>query len=402
MSIFYLDLSEDCPTENGDYIPAQNLETTIYTIESKQEAKKNRNQSTKDLVRLYLQDIGRVPLLTKEEEILLAQKIQRYLGLVSLREQAQSDSTISVFLQAIEVHDHLALKLSHRPSVSQWAKALNLSVEQLRQVIKEGKHSWAKIANLEVTELETIINTGVKAKEKMIKANLRLVVSIAKRYQNRGLELLDLIQEGTLGLERAVEKFDPTKGYRFSTYSYWWIRQGMTRAIATQARNIRVPLHITEKLNKIKKVQRELSQLNGKTPTLKEIAQKLNIPYTEIRELLDQLPRSISLEMKVGNEKDTELVDLIETNQPTPEAQLIRDSLLETLEQVMTILTEREKQIICLRFGLEDGTPHSLTDISRILDISRERVRQLETKAMQKLRQPYSRLQVSDYLEILC
>jgi RNA polymerase nonessential primary-like sigma factor len=402
MSIFYLDLSQDYPTENGDYISAQNLETTIYTMESKQEARKNRNQSTKDIVRLYLQDIGRVPLLTKEEEILLAQKIQRYRGLLSLREQAKSDSTISVFLQAIEAHDRLAVKLSHRPSVSEWAKALNLSLEQLKQIIKEGKHTWAKIAHLQVTELETIINTGIKAKEKMIKANLRLVVSIAKKYQNRGLELLDLIQEGTIGLERAVEKFDPTKGYRFSTYSYWWIRQGMTRAIATQARNIRVPLHITEKLNKIKKVQRELSQLNGKTPTLKEIAQELKIPYSEIQELLDKLPRSISLEMKVGNEKDTELGDLIETSQPTPEAQLIRDSLFESLEQIMTILTEREKQIICLRFGLDDGTPHSLTDISRILDISRERVRQLETKAMQKLRQPYSRSQVSDYLEILC
>ena len=358
---------------------------------------------TTDLVRLYLQEIGRVHLLERDEEVSEAQKVQRHLRMRSLclEKSLQEDQVIKTYTSLIEAQERLTSALGHRPSLERWAATANIAVSELRPALAKGKRRWAEIAGLTVEELEQIQSDGVRAKEHMIKANLRLVVSVAKKYQNRGLELLDLVQEGTLGLERAVEKFDPTKGYRFSTYAYWWIRQGITMAIATQSRTIRLPVHITEKLNKIKKAQRKLAQEKGRTPTIEDIATELEMTPPQVREVLLRVPRSVSLETKVGKEKDTELGDLLENDSISPEEVLMREALHKDLQHLLADLTDRERDVILMRFGLGDGHSYSLAEIGRALDLSRERVRQIESKALQKLRQPKRRNRVKDYLESL-
>lgn len=361
------------------------------------------SRRTTDLVRLYLQEIGRVRLLGRDEEVSEAQKVQRHMRLLELRSDTanQADPVIQPYVHLIEVHDRLASQLGHRPSLERWATEAGIELSNLKPTLAAGKRRWAEVAGLAVEELERIQATGIRAKEHMIKANLRLVVSVAKKYQNRGLELLDLVQEGTLGLERAVEKFDPTKGYRFSTYAYWWIRQGITRAIATQSRTIRLPVHITEKLNKIKKAQRKISQEKGRTASIEDIGVELEMTPEQVREVLLRVPRSVSLEIKVGKEKDTELGDLLETDSISPEEVLMREALHRDLQQLLADLTSRERDVIRMRFGLGDGHPYSLAEIGRALDLSRERVRQIEAKALQKLRQPKRRNRVRDYLESL-
>ncbi|HEY9299271.1 MAG TPA: RNA polymerase sigma factor SigC [Phormidium sp.] len=362
---------------------------------------KSTNRRTNDLVRLYLQDIGRVRLLGRDEEVSEAQQVQRYMRLLELRDQAaqEEDGVLRQYVELIEIHDRLAANLGHRPSFERWANAAQITVSELKPILAAGKRRWAELVDLSNEELEQVQTEGIRAKDHMIKANLRLVVSVAKKYQNRGLELLDLIQEGTLGLERAVEKFDPTKGYRFSTYSYWWIRQGITRAIATQSRTIRLPVHITEKLNKIKKAQRKISQEKGRTATLEDLAKELEMTPLQVREVLFRVPRSVSFETKVGKEKDTELGDLLPTEEVSPEDTLMREALYRDLQQLLADLTTRERDVILMRFGLEDGRSYSLAEIGRALDLSRERVRQIEAKALQKLRQPKRRNRVRDYLE---
>ncbi|MFQ4146169.1 RNA polymerase sigma factor SigC [Chlorogloeopsis sp. ULAP02] len=361
------------------------------------------NRRSTDLVRLYLQEIGRVRLLGRDEEVSEAQKVQRYLRLRIVLSNAakQGDEIVAPYLRIIEIQERLASELGHRPSIERWARAAGVDVFELKQTLGQGKRRWAEVAKLTVEELEKIQSDGLQSKEHMIKANLRLVVSVAKKYQNRGLELLDLVQEGTLGLERAVEKFDPTKGYRFSTYAYWWIRQGITRAIATSSRTIRLPVHITEKLNKIKKAQRKIAQEKGRTPTLEDLAQELEMTPAQVREVLLRVPRSVSLETKVGKDKDTELGELLETDGVTPEDMLMRESLQKDLQHLLADLTSRERDVILMRFGLADGHPYSLAEIGRALDLSRERVRQIESKALQKLRQPKRRNLIRDYLESL-
>jgi RNA polymerase nonessential primary-like sigma factor len=363
----------------------------------------DRGRRTTDLVRLYLQEIGRVRLLGRDEEVAEAQRVQRYMQLLERREQAirELNAPVQDYVRVIEVHDRLTANLGHRPSLERWAKEAALPVAELKHLLAEGKQSWAEAVGLSVTELDEIQKEGTRAKEHMIQANLRLVVSVAKKYQNRGLELLDLIQEGTLGLERAVEKFDPTKGYRFSTYAYWWIRQGITRAIATQSRTIRLPVHITEKLNRLKKAQRKISQEKGYTPSIEDIATEMDMTVPQVRELLVRVPRSVSLETKVGKDKDTELGDLLETDCVSPEESMMRESLMRELQQLLADLTSRERDVISMRFGLGDGNAYSLAEIGRALDLSRERVRQIEAKALQKLRQPKRRNRVRDYLESL-
>ena len=350
---------------------------------------------SKDLVRLYLQDIGKVRLLQRDEEISESKLVQRYVQLLEVRNTAAAQSqtepanpTISQYVTAIEIHDRLTAQLGLRPSLERWATTVGIPLAELKPMLAAGKQKWAELAGITVAELDAIQTNGIRAKEHMIEANLRLVVSVAKKYQNRGLELLDLIQEGTMGLERAVDKFDPTKGYRFSTYAYWWIRQGITRSIATQSRNIRLPVHITEKLNKIKKVQREMSMATGRPPKLEDVATALEMTLPQLQEVLMRVPRSVSLDIKVGKDRDTELGDLLEAEEVTPEQLLMRESLQGELVQLLADLTDREREVICLRFGLGSNEAHSLADIGRVLELSRERVRQIESKALQKLRQP--------------
>lgn len=395
-------LDPDLTVDDGEFSVDDLQELEIAAADPNNFAANGNRRST-DLVRLYLQEIGRVRLLGRDEEVSEAQKVQRYLRLRTVLGNAakQGDAVATPYLNLIEVQERLASELGHRPSLERWANTAGVQVSDLKPILSEGKRRWAEIAKMTVEELEQIQSNGLQAKEHMIKANLRLVVSVAKKYQNRGLELLDLVQEGTLGLERAVEKFDPTKGYRFSTYAYWWIRQGITRAIATSSRTIRLPVHITEKLNKIKKAQRKIAQEKGRTPTLEDLAIELEMTPTQVREVLLRVPRSVSLETKVGKDKDTELGELLETDGVTPEEMLMRESLQRDLQHLLADLTSRERDVILMRFGLADGHPYSLAEIGRALDLSRERVRQIESKALQKLRQPKRRNLIRDYLESL-
>ncbi|NJK67715.1 MAG: RNA polymerase sigma factor SigC [Microcoleus sp. SU_5_3] len=395
-------LDEDAEEAGDELIDQDAAETDDADRAAK--LQKNASRRTTDLVRLYLQEIGRVRLLGRDEEVSEAQKVQRYIKLLELRNTAaeQEEGQIRSFVHLIEVRDRLAAQLGHKPSLERWATTAGVAeVSELKRIMAEGKRHWAELAGMTTEAIDRTQAEGVEAKDHMIKANLRLVVSVAKKYQNRGLELLDLIQEGTLGLERAVEKFDPTRGYRFSTYAYWWIRQGITRAIATQSRTIRLPVHITEKLNKIKKAQRKISQEKGRTATIEDIGVELDMTASQVREVLLRVPRSVSLETKVGNEKDTELGDLLETPCISPEEMLMREALHRDLQQLLADLTSRERDVILMRFGLGDGHPYSLAEIGRALDLSRERVRQIEAKALQKLRQPKRRNRVRDYLESL-
>ncbi|MDD6637536.1 MAG: RNA polymerase sigma factor RpoD [Lachnospiraceae bacterium] len=314
--------------------------------------------SVEDPVRMYLKEIGKVPLLSAEEEIELAQKMET--GNVAAEK-------IQILKSRIEETDDEAEK------------------EEIRAEIKE---------------LQKDEGVGAEAKKRLAEANLRLVVSIAKRYVGRGMLFLDLIQEGNLGLIKAVEKFDYRKGYKFSTYATWWIRQAITRAIADQARTIRIPVHMVETINKLIRVSRQLLQELGREPAPEEIAEVMNMPVDRVREILKISQEPVSLETPIGEEEDSHLGDFIkDDNVPVPADAAAFTLLKEQLEEVLGTLTEREQKVLTLRFGLEDGRARTLEEVGKEFNVTRERIRQIEAKALRKLRHPSRSRKLKDYLE---
>ncbi len=356
-------------------------------------------RGSSDLVRLYLQDIGRVDLLSHEEELTLARLVQRREQLLQERRPlAKQSKELQALVDLEHSRQQLASHLGHWPSLQLWSEHQQRSGAELKEALKAGHEAWARLSALSSGELKQALHQGRRARDRMIQANLRLVVAVAKKYQQRGMELLDLVQEGTLGLERAVEKYDPTRGFRFSTYAYWWIRQGITRAIATQSRTIRLPVHVTEKLNRIKKAQRQIASEHGRLASVADLSKELGLSEEVIRMTLMRVPRSVSLDTRVGRDMDTELGELLEDGHATPEQALTKAQLHDDLEALLEELSGREAEVIRLRFGLENDTPQTLSQIGEDLHLSRERVRQIETRALLKLRQPQRRCRVHDYL----
>ena len=318
--------------------------------------KNNHSKLSTDTVGAYLHEIGQVPLLNHDEEIIYGKQVQRMMSVLNDKETLEQQWGRSI-------------------SQSEWADAVGLSEAELNQILQQGQ----------------------RAKTKMIEANLRLVVALAKKYLKRNLEFLDLIQEGSLGLERGVEKFDPTKGYRFSTYAYWWIRQAMTRAISQQSRTIRLPIHINEKLNKIKKAQRELAQKLGRSATTSEVAEELGIESASVSEYLNLARVQISLDVCIGDNQDTELSEMIKDDSASPEDYATQELMRQDVWEMLEDLNPKEREILSLHFGLEDGKEWSLAKIAQKLNISRERVRQLQSRALAHLRSQHP-LALRDYL----
>ncbi len=313
---------------------------------------------TEDSIRVYLQEIGRIRLLRPDEEIELARKIADLLELEEKAAEFEADK-------------------GHFPDTKEWAAIFDMPLIKFRRRLMLGR----------------------RAKEKMVQSNLRLVVSIAKKYMNRGLSFQDLIQEGSLGLIRAAEKFDHEKGYKFSTYATWWIRQAITRAIADQSRTIRLPVHLYETISRIKKTTKTLSQEFGRKPTEEEIAESMEMTIEKLRFIAKSAQLPISLETPIGKEEDSRLGDFIEADIENPEQDVAKNLLREDLEGVLATLSPRERDVLRLRYGLDDGRMKTLEEIGQIFDVTRERIRQIEAKALRKLRHPNRNGVLKEYIK---
>ena len=348
------DLLEGIPEE--ELKAAEDAEVNLPKVTTRSSKVRRRSADTSvtmltgDPVRMYLKEIGKVPLLTAAEEIDLAMKIEAGVAATAELEKAEEEG----------------IELERR----------------------------------ERRRLTRVEQVGIDAKQQLIEANLRLVVSIAKRYVGRGMLFLDLIQEGNLGLIRAVEKFDYTKGFKFSTYATWWIRQAITRAIADQARTIRIPVHMIETINKLVRIQRQLLQELGRDPSPEEIGEKMGLTAERVREIQKISQEPVSLETPIGEEEDSQLGDFIEDDAAIVPPDAASFSMLqEQLSKVLDGLAERERKVISLRFGLEDGHPHTLEEVGRQFGVTRERIRQIESKTLAKLRHPSRSSKLKDYLE---
>ena len=343
--------------------------------------------SIEDPVRMYLKEIGKVPLLTAEEEIELAQKME---------DGVKAAEKVAELKKKLEGHSEEE-KAELKKELEECSEEEKAELEkELEECSEEEKAEIRK----QIEELQEIADIGEDSKKKLAEANLRLVVSIAKRYVGRGMLFLDLIQEGNLGLIKAVEKFDYRKGYKFSTYATWWIRQAITRAIADQARTIRIPVHMVETINKLIRVSRQLLQELGREPTPEEIAEEMNMPVDRVREILKISQEPVSLETPIGEEEDSHLGDFIQDdNVPVPSDAAAFTLLKEQLVEVLGTLTEREQKVLRLRFGLDDGRARTLEEVGKEFNVTRERIRQIEAKALRKLRHPSRSRKLKDYLD---
>ena len=356
----------EAPVDTADLDDADDLGPSGSSAEKDEKAAKAlasikvgpKGVYTEDSIRVYLQEIGRIRLLRPDEEIELARKIADLLQLEEIAAQFEADH-------------------GRQPDNKEWAALVEMPSIKFRRRLMLGR----------------------RAKEKMVQSNLRLVVSIAKKYMNRGLSFQDLIQEGSLGLIRAAEKFDHEKGYKFSTYATWWIRQAITRAIADQSRTIRLPVHLYETISRIKKTTKTLSQEFGRKPTEEEIAESMEMTIEKLRFIAKSAQLPISLETPIGKEEDSRLGDFIEADIENPEQDVAKNLLREDLEGVLATLSPRERDVLRLRYGLDDGRMKTLEEIGQIFDVTRERIRQIEAKALRKLRHPNRNRVLKEYIK---
>ncbi len=351
-------LQDDLETPTEDVsVKIAELASNLVSKPRRTSERGRKKPYTEDSIRIYLQEIGRIRLLRAEEEIELARKIADLLELERIRERIEDD-------------------LDREISDAEWATEVDMELRPFRRRLFLGR----------------------RAKDKMVQSNLRLVVSIAKKYMNRGLSFQDLIQEGSLGLIRAAEKFDHEKGYKFSTYATWWIRQAITRAIADQSRTIRLPVHLYETISRIKKTTKILSQEMGRKPSEEEIAERMEMTIEKLRFIAKSAQLPISLETPIGKEEDSRLGDFIEADGETPEDQVSKSLLREDLENVLDTLSPRERDVLRLRYGLDDGRMKTLEEIGQIFNVTRERIRQIEAKALRKLRHPNRNSILKEYI----